>query len=112
MLSLSSFLPMSLSLLALAGSIWCYVHVRKVLRGASTRSLSQLSSEVAELTSASESLHAQVRRLAARVGMREVRQRREEQLDSSSQGGEIGEQIIPRAKLKELARARGHKITT
>lgn len=108
--SLSSFLLTSWASLATLVAIWCLLRVRKLLGGASVRSLTQLSAEVAELQSSLESLSAGHRKLAARVGMREVRQRREEQADAEPEG-DIGEKIMPKSKLREIARARGFKIT-
>lgn len=106
---LSSFTPMSLSFLSLAVAIWCFVRVRKLLSGASVRSIAQLSTEVAELQSSFESLHAGHRKLAARVGMREVRERRRDDIDESTK--DIGEVPMPKNKLRDIARSRGHKIT-
>lgn len=111
MLLLLCSIMASLSCIAAALAVWSFVRVRKLLQGASTRSLAQLSSEVAELTSASESLLAQHRRLSARVGMREVRQRREEEREQQPPDADIGEKIIPKKQLKEIARARGYKLT-
>ena len=68
----------SLSCIGAMAAIWSYVRVRKLLAGASARSLAELSSEVAELTSASELLSRQQRRLSQRVGMREARHKGEE----------------------------------
>lgn len=108
MLSLFNFSLVSLSCIAAAAAIWCCVHVRNRLRGASTRSLQRLSSEVAELTYVCESLQAQLKRLNARVGMREARAKLEEQPpDSESPTSDVGEKILPRSKLKAIARARG-----
>lgn len=100
-----SFAAMSWSFVALVGSLWCWSRVRKLLHGASVRSLAQLSTEVAELLSMSESLAAQQRRLSSRVGMREVRERRAEKAEGSSTS--VGERQMDRAQLKEIARARG-----
>lgn len=110
MLSLSSFLLVSLSCTAAAAAIWCCVHVRKLLRGASIRSLQQLSSEVAELTFVCESLQAQHKRLNARVGMREARAKLEEQ-PSESPTSSVGDKILPRSELKAIARAQGFKVS-
>lgn len=109
---LFSFAPMSLSFLSLAVAIWCYVRVRKLLVGASARSIAQLSSEVAELLSAFESLSASHRKLGARVGMREVRQRGEEMREAArTTTKDLGTAPIPKSELKEIARARGFKVS-
>lgn len=96
-----SFAATSLSCVALAASLWCWWRVQKLLRGASAKSLLQLSTEVAELLSACESLGAQQRKLSSRVGMREVRERRAEPAADSPTAA------VDRDKLRELARARG-----
>lgn len=111
---LSTFAAMSLSFIALAGALWCLLRVRKLLRGASPKSLAALSVEVAELQSAFESLSAGHRKLAARVGMREVRERRRDEGEPPTGGGGgagIGEKLLSKAELKDIARARGHKIS-
>jgi hypothetical protein len=110
-LQLSCFILASLSCAAATVAVLSLFRVRKRLHGVSARSLAQLSSEVAELTSALESLLGQQRRLAARVGMREVRQRRETADETVDDGGPVGEKILPKHKLKEIARARGFKVS-
>lgn len=108
MLSWWPSILMSLSLCLSLGAVFCCVRVLRLLRGASARSLLQLSTEVAELQSACESLAAQQRRLAARVGMREVRQRQEEQREASaSQTSSGGKNGVDKEALREQARARG-----
>lgn len=99
----------SLSFAAAAVSLWCSFRVLRALRGASLRSLATLSMEVAELTCVSESHAGQIKRLSARVGMREVRQRREDQGETGSES--LGDKHLDRAKLKEIARARGFKLS-
>lgn len=96
------FAATSWSFVALVGSLWCWSRVRKLLHGASVRSLAQLSTEVAELQSACASLAAQQRKLSNRVGMREVRERREEKVVGSSNGA-----VSDREQLRALARQRG-----
>lgn len=113
MLLLCCFIMASLSCVASGTALWLSFHARKQLRGASARSLMQLSTEVAELMSACESLAAQQRRLSSRVGMREARQRgedqREEAADAPKNG--VGTKLMPREKLKEIARARGFDVS-
>ena len=104
MLSWSLLFLTSLSCAACILSVWCWFRVRKALRGASTVSLTRLSGEVAELQSALESLAGQHRRLAARVGMREVRHRREE-ADEAAETKSNG--VDRREQLRQQARARG-----
>lgn len=104
MLLLSTSILASCGLLGLAGSIWCFLRYRKLLRDASSRSLAQLNAEVAELTYSFESLRAQHKRLNARVGMREARATLEQQPGDSSS---LAEKPLPRAQLREVARARG-----
>lgn len=111
MLWLSCFMLASLSLCVATAAIWFCVRVRKLLAGASVRSLALLSTEVAELTSAFESLSAQQRRLSARVGMREVRQRGEELREADNNGApERGSREERLIKLREIARAKGHRL--
>jgi hypothetical protein len=101
----------SLSCVLAALGLWCLYRARKLLEGASVRSLSTLSNEVAELLYQFESLQAQHKRLASRVGMREVRHRKESGDEETDGGGPVGEKLLPRAKLKEVARARGFKVS-
>jgi len=107
MLLLLSFTLASLSFLVAMAAIWSCVRVRKLLAGASARSLALLSTEVAELTSAFESLSAQQRKLSARVGMREVRDRRAER-DEEPPGAE--DRVARLNKLREIARAKGFRL--
>lgn len=74
---------MSLSLVSASLSLWALSMVwrhskrlQTMLRERSTRSLRQLDAEVAELTSAQQSLFTTVKKLAARTGMQDLRARR------------------------------------
>lgn len=102
-----SFSMASLSCASALVALWCWYRVRKLLEGASVRSLAQLSNEVAELMFVFESLQAQHKRLNARVGMREARAK----LENVDAGGGSGSQEVDRQKLKEIARARGFKVS-
>lgn len=102
------FAAMSLSCAALVGSLLCWFHVRKLLRGASVRSLAALSIEVAELSSVSESQEARLRRLTSRAGMAELRERRAAKADASST--RVGDRVMTKDELREVARARGFKV--
>lgn len=111
MLLLSCFMLASLSFVLAAAAIWYCGRVRKLLAGASVRSLTQLSSEVAELTSASELLSRQQRRLSARVGMREVRHKGEELREADTESAPVrGSREDRLAKLREIARAKGFRL--
>lgn len=110
MLWLFSSILASCVLLALAGSIWCFRQCRKLLQGASSRSLQQLNEAVSELTYSFESLQAQHRRLNARVGMREARAKAEEP-PAADDSSSLGDKRRIREKLKEVARARGFKVS-
>lgn len=103
----SSFILASLSLCAATVAIWCYGRARKLLAGASARSLAQLSSEVAELMSAYESLSSQQRRLSARVGMREVREKRQLNDEPAAEPEGREARLI---KLREIARGKGFRL--
>lgn len=109
---LSSFMWASLSCAAAVTAAYCWFRVRKLLQSASARSLAQLNSEVAELMCCVESMQAQQKKLSARVGMREVRERRAEEHTPVSNGetAPLGETKVPRDKLREIARARGFNI--
>jgi hypothetical protein len=111
MLLLSSFILASLSCIVAAAAIWYCARVRKRLAGASVRSLAQLSSEVAELSSACELLSQQQRRLSQRVGMREVRHKGEEirEVDDDSAPAR-GSREARLAKLREIARGKGFRL--
>lgn len=98
---------MSLSCAAAAITLYCWYHVRKLLRGVSMRSLGQLSTEVAELQSAYESLLTSHRRLLARINMREVRER--QKLEPLPEQPAVVE-ATDREKLRALARSRGHRV--
>lgn len=52
--------------------------LRRMLAERSTRSLTQLDAEVAELSSSFSSLSTTVKRLSSRIGMQDVRERRKE----------------------------------
>lgn len=108
---LFTFSMASLSCVSMGVAIWCLCRVRKLLSGASTRSLASLSVEIAELNSAFESLLAGHKKLAARVGMREVRERRAEGPGPDPVTATVAETPLPRAKLKEIARARGFRVS-
>jgi hypothetical protein len=109
-----NFFLASLSCIGALGSIWCFVLVQKRLKGASARSLLQLSTAVDELTYVSESQSGQIRRLTARIGMAAARQVKNEKLEQEPKqlnaDEPIAEKVISRAELKEIARARGFKI--
>jgi hypothetical protein len=108
MLLFSCFILTSLSCCVATAAIWYCGRVRKLLRGASVRSLAQLSTEVAELTSAFESLSAQQRKLSARVGMREVRERVGREKDDDPQPGD--DRVARLNKLREIARGKGFRL--
>lgn len=111
MLLLFSSILASLSCVAALAAIWCWWRVRKLLAGASARSLTTLSDEVAELTYASESMRSQVKRLAARVGMREVRHRGEELREADTETAPVrGSREERLNKLREIARAKGFRL--
>lgn len=99
----SNFFLTSLSCVAAVITLCCWYHVRKLLRGASMRSLGQLSTEFAELQSLYESLLTSHRRLLARINMREVRER--EKLEPPP--AEESTDTADRGKLRDIARARG-----
>lgn len=78
-----NLVAMSLSLLSASLCLWALSMVwrlskrlQTMLRERSTRSLRQLDAEVAELTSAQQSLFTTVKKLAARTGMQDLRARR------------------------------------
>jgi uncharacterized coiled-coil protein SlyX len=101
----------SLSCVAALVAIWCLWRVRKLLAGVSARSLTTLSDEVAELTYASESMRSQLKRLAARVGMREVRHRGEEQRETEEETAPVrGSREERLSKLREIARGKGFRL--
>lgn len=107
MLLWSCFILASLSACAATAAIWCYARVRKLLAGASARSLALLSNEVAELTSACELLSSQQRRLSQRVGMREAR----EKIGNDERQVDPAEDRVQRLnKLREIARAKGFRL--
>ena len=72
------FLLLSSSFVSCAMAVWCFIRLRRLLRGASTRSLTKLSLEMTELQSQFESLSEAHRRLTSRVGMQALRARRKE----------------------------------
>jgi len=101
----------SLSCIVGMAAIWCFVRVRKLLAGASARSLAQLSIEVAELTSSCELLSRQQRRLSQRVGMAAVRHKGEElREDDAATAPERGSREERLAKLREIARTKGFRL--
>lgn len=56
--------------------------LRRKLAERSTRSLRQLDAEIVSLSTAVSSISTTVKRLSSRVGMRDVRERRKEELES------------------------------
>lgn len=109
--SLWSFILASLSCCAGMAAIWCYVRVRKLLAGASARSLAQLSIEVDELASACELQKAQLRKLSQRVGMAAVRQKGEELREADEETAPArGSREERLAKLRSIARQQGFKL--
>ena len=106
MLLWSCFILASLSCIVATAAIWSCVRVRKLLAGASARSLALLSTEVAELTSAYELLSRQQRRLSQRVGMREAREKKHEGEDDQVEG----DRVSRLNKLREIARAKGFRL--
>lgn len=104
-----SFLLASLSFAALVASLSCLFRVRSLLRDASLRSLATLGKDVAELTSVSESHGDSIKRLASRASMQDLRARRRTGAGTASE--DIGETLMTRQQLKEIARARGFKVT-
>lgn len=111
MLSALYFGLTSLSCIVGTAAIWYCVRVRRLLDGASARSLAELSNEVAELTSAYELLSRQQRRLSARVGMREARHKGEELREADADTGpERGSRAERLNKLREIARQKGFRL--
>lgn len=107
-----TFCAMSLSFVAATAALWSWFRVRKLLDAASLRSLASLSKDVAELTACFESLQETIKRISSREGMAAMRARRRDASSSStSTSDDIGETPMPREKLKEIARARGFKVT-
>lgn len=97
----------SLSCVAAGLTLFCWFRARKLLSAASMRSLGQLSMELAELRSLYESLLSSHRRMHARIGMREGRERRREE-----EAAAVVESTVPsngddREKLRTVARAKG-----
>jgi hypothetical protein len=110
-LLVSCFILASLSCFAAMAAIWSYVRVRRLLAGASARSLAELSNEVAELTSSSELLSRQQRRLSQRVGMREARHKGEELREIDDESAPVrGSREERLNKLREIARAKGFRL--
>lgn len=97
-----------------AAAVFCWFRVRKLLVGASARSIATLSMEVSELTSVCASLDDRLKRLNSRIGMREIREKRAAEppaTPDSSPPGDVGDKILSKAALREVARVRGIKIT-
>lgn len=112
MLLLFSSIAMSLSCVALGVALWCWSRVRRALHGASLKSQAALSSEVSELLSSFESMQLTIRRLSARVGMADLRARKAQLADENNVNESVGEKPgVGREKLREIARARGFKLT-
>jgi hypothetical protein len=110
-LLVSCFILASLSCCAAAAAIWYCVRARRLLAGASARSLAELSTEVGELTSSFELLSRQQRRLSQRVGMREARHRGEELREADQETApERGSREERLSKLREIARAKGFRL--
>jgi len=107
MLLWSCFILASLSCIVATAAIWSCVRVRKLLAGASARSLALLSTEVAELTSAYELLSRQQRRLSQRVGMREAREKKHE---NEEEAEPADDRVARLNKLREIARAKGFRL--
>lgn len=102
----------SLSCAVLGISLYTWSRARKLLHGASSRSLAQLSTALDDATFRLESLEAQHKALRSRVSMREVRSRREDQpSNSGSPTSSVADQVVDRDKLKEIARARGFNVS-
>lgn len=104
-----SFSLASLSCVALVASLWCLFRVQRLLRDASLASLATLSKDVVELTSVSASHAESIKRLASRTSMQDLRARRRN--GAAGAGEDIGETPMTRQQLKEIARARGFKVT-
>ena len=110
-LLISCFILASLSFCMAAAAIWYFVRVRRLLEGASVRSLALLSTEVGELTSAYELLSRQQRRLSQRVGMREARHKGEELREVEDESAPVrGSREERLNKLREIARAKGFRL--
>lgn len=106
---LCSSILASCGFFALGVGVWLFRHARRLLRDVSSRSLTQLNAEIAELTFSFESLQAQHKRLAQRVGMREARQKGQDLAEADS--SLLGDKPIPRDQLKAVARAKGFKVS-
>lgn len=102
-----AFAAMSLAWLAAALAVWCFVRARKLLRGASSRSLALLNEAVTELDFGLKSLEAQHKRLNSRVAMREARSKLE---DSPQQTTPAPGSPESKIKLREIARGQGFKL--
>lgn len=77
-------LLLSSALGALVAALLCRWSLRKVLRGGSLKSLSELSLRVEELTSLYSSLHESHKKLVSRVGMRQLREKRASDSESDT----------------------------
>lgn len=97
----------SLSCVAAASTAFFWFRARKLLAAASMRSLGQLSMEVAELRSLYESLLTSHRRMHARIGMREGRERRREEEAATVVDTSTGNGADEREKLRVQARQKG-----
>lgn len=98
-----TFLLLSLSLAAAVTAGWFYVRLRRLLKGASSRSLTNLDLAVTELQSQFESLLAAHRRLHSRVAMREMREKRKAEPPDDEPTPPNG---VDKEKLRDLARSR------
>lgn len=96
----------SLSCAATIGAVWCWYRVRKLLDVASRGSLGRLQIDVSELRSLYESLLSSHRKIHARIGMREVRDRRVAEETEAAASAPV-DKATDRETLRELARKRG-----
>lgn len=100
-LQLASLL-VSLSLFQTGVAIWFYVRSRRLLRSASSRSLTELDLRVTDLQSQCTLLMESHKRLQARYSMREIRDRRRaEPAENEKSNG------VDREALRNIARSRG-----
>lgn len=97
----------SLSCAAAASTAFCWYRARKLLAAASMRSVGQLSIAVSELQSLYESLLTSHRKMHARIGMREARERQREEAATVDPSTGNGSDVDDREKLRALARSRG-----
>lgn len=103
MLTWFSFFLASLSCLITLAMAFSFARLRKQLRGASFRSLEELSTQVADLTSLYESLKESHKRLRSRYSMADLREKKA--------GNSVDEPDNDREKLRQRARQLGFRIT-